>query len=114
MSPDPAYLPPIAPRRSFLRRLFGLRKRLSWKQAFTALKYPNYRLWFWSQMFSLFGTWMESTALMFLVYKLTGSAATLGLVGFAAGAPTWAIMLYAGVIADRMSRRTCSSSPRPP
>ncbi len=60
MSPDPAYLPPIAPRRSFLRRLFGLRKRLSWKQAFTALKYPNYRLWFWSQMFSLFGTWMES------------------------------------------------------
>ncbi len=43
---------------------------------------------------------------MFLVYKLTGSAATLGLVGFAAGAPTWAIMLYAGVIADRMSRRT--------
>ncbi len=106
MSPDPAYLPPVVPRRSFFRRLFGVRKRLSWKQAFTALKYPNYRLWFWSQMFSLFGTWMESTALMFLVYKLTGSAAYLGLVGFATGAPTWVFMLYAGVIADRMSRRT--------
>jgi MFS family permease len=82
-----------------------MRKRLSWEQAFTALKYPNYRLWFWSQMFSLFGTWMESTALMFLVYKLTNSAAYLGLVGFAAGAPSWFFMLYAGVIADRMSRR---------
>jgi MFS family permease len=79
---------------------------MSWKQAFTALKYPNYRLWFWSQMFSLFGTWMESTALMFLVYKLTSSAAYLGLVGFAAGVPTWFFMLYAGVIADRMPRRT--------
>jgi len=79
---------------------------MSWKQAFTALKYPNYRLWFWSQMFSLFGTWMESTALMFLVYKLTNSPAYLGLVGFAAGIPTWFFMLYAGVIADRMPRRT--------
>ena len=106
MSPDPAYNPPAVPRRSVLRRLFGLRKRLSWKQAVTALKYPNYRLWFWSQMFSLFGTWMESTALMFLVYKLTSSAAYLGLVGFAAGVPSWFFMLYAGVIADRMSRRT--------
>jgi MFS family permease len=106
MNPEPAFLPPLVPRPGFLRRFFGLRKRLSWKQAFTALKYPNYRLWFWSQMFSLFGTWMESTALMFLVYKLTGSAAYLGLVGFASGAPAIFFMLYAGVIADRMSRRT--------
>jgi MFS family permease len=105
MSPESAYLPPSVSRPRFLRRLFGLRKRLSWKQAFTALKYPNYRLWFWSQMFSLFGTWMESTALMFLVYKLTGSPAYLGLVGFASGAPSWFFMLYAGVIADRVSRR---------
>ena len=29
---------------------------------FTALKYPNYRLWFWGQMFSLMGTWMQTTA----------------------------------------------------
>jgi MFS family permease len=106
MSPEPAYIPPLVPRPGFLRRLFGLRRQLSWKQAFTALKYPNYRLWFWSQMFSLFGTWMQSTALMFLVYKLTSSPAYLGLVGFASGAPAWFFMLYAGVIADRMSRRT--------
>jgi MFS family permease len=79
---------------------------MSWRQAFTALKYPNYRLWFWSQMFSLFGTWMESTALGFLVFDLTKSPAYLGLVGFAAGVPTWLFMLYAGVIADRMPRRS--------
>ena len=106
MTPDPALMPPPASRQGFLAKLVDLRKQLSWKQAFTALKYPNYRLWFWSQMFSLFGTWMQSTALMFLVYKLTGSAAYLGLVGFASGAPAWFFMLYAGVIADRMSRRT--------
>jgi MFS family permease len=79
--------------------------KLSWDQTFTSLKYPNYRLWFWSQMFSMFGTWMESTALGFFVFDLTRSPAYLGLVGFAAGVPTWLFMLYAGVIADRIPRR---------
>jgi MFS family permease len=78
---------------------------MSWKQAMTALKYPNYRLWFQSQIVSLFGTWMQSTALGFLVFDLTKSPAYLGLVGFATGIPTWLFMLYAGVIADRMPRR---------
>jgi len=78
---------------------------MSWKQAMTALKYPNYRLWFRSQIVSLFGTWMQSTALGFLVFDLTKSPAYLGLVGFATGVPTWLFMLYAGVIADRVPRR---------
>ena len=72
----------------------------------TALKYPNYRLWFWGQIVSLFGTWMQSTALGFFVFDLTKSPAYLGLVGFAMGVPTWLFMLYAGVIADRVPRRT--------
>jgi MFS family permease len=104
MTQEPAY-PPTVPQPGFLRRLSGLRGRMTWKQTFTALKYPNYRLWFWSQMFSMFGTWMESTALGFLVFDLTKSPAYLGLVGFASGIPTWLFMLYAGVIADRMPRR---------
>ncbi|OGD27364.1 MAG: MFS transporter [Candidatus Aminicenantes bacterium RBG_19FT_COMBO_65_30] len=83
-----------------------MRKQLSWKQAVTALKYPNYRLWFWGQIVSLFGTWMQSTALGFFVFDLTKSPAYLGLVGFAMGVPTWLFMLYAGVIADRVPRRT--------
>ena len=77
----------------------------SWRRTFTALKYPNYRMWFWGQMVSLFGTWMQSTALGVLVFDLTQSPAYLGYAGFAAGVPTWFLMLPAGVVADRMSRR---------
>lgn len=106
MTPLPVPSPTGLPRWPFIRRLAGVRRSMSWKQAFTALKYPNYRLWFWSQMFSLFGTWMQSTALGFLIYQLTKSPGYLGLVGFAAGVPTWFFMLYAGVIADRVPRRT--------
>jgi MFS family permease len=75
------------------------------KQTFTALKYRNYRLWFWGQMVSLFGTWMQMTAQGYLVYELTHSAFSLGYLGFAAGAPTWLFTLYGGIISDRMSRR---------
>lgn len=98
--------PDLAPSPGLFRRLAGLRKRMSWRQALTALKYPNYRLWFWGQIISLFGMWMESTALGFLIFELTRSPAYLGLVGFVTGVPTWMFMLYAGVIADRMPRRT--------
>jgi MFS family permease len=101
---DPLKPPPVL-RPGLLSRMAGLRRGMSWRQTFTALKYRNYRLWFWSQMFSLFGTWMESTALGFLIFDLTKSPAYLGLVGFASGVPTWLFMLYAGVIADRMPRR---------
>jgi len=49
---------------------------------------------------------MQITAQGFLVYELTRSPAYLGYVGFAAGLPSWLFMLYGGVAADRMSRRT--------
>ena len=75
-------------------------------QTFTALKYPNYRLWFWGQLISLFGTWMQITAQSFLVFELTRSPAYLGYVSFAFGLPSWLFMLYGGVIADRVPRRT--------
>jgi predicted MFS family arabinose efflux permease len=75
------------------------------RRTFIALKYPNYRLWFGGQLISLVGTWMQATAQGYLVYTLTGSAAWLGLVGFASGLPTWIFTLYGGVIADRISRR---------
>ncbi len=90
----------------FLTKLISLPKKFSWKQTFYALKYPNYRLWFWSQMISLFGSWMQVTAQGFLVYELTRSPAYLGYVGFASSLPTWLFMLYGGVLADRYPRRT--------
>jgi len=75
------------------------------KQTFTALSYPNYRLWFIGQVVSLIGTWMQSTAQGYLIYELTHSAAFLGYVSFANGLPTWLFSLYGGVIADRIPRR---------
>jgi len=106
VAPEPLPVLSSTPPPGLVRRVFGLRKRMSWKQAVTALKHPNYRLWFWSQIVSLFGMWMASTALGFFVFELTKSTAYLGLVGFMTGIPTWLFMLYAGVIADRMPRRT--------
>jgi len=73
---------------------------------FASLKHRNYRLWFAGQLVSLFGTWMQATAQGFLVFQLTHSPAYLGYVGFASGMPTWVLMLYGGVVADRVPRRT--------
>lgn len=73
---------------------------------FAAFASRNYRLWFAGQLVSLFGSWMQSTAQGFLVYELTGSPAYLGYVTFAAAAPAWLFMLRAGVIADRVPRRS--------
>jgi MFS family permease len=75
-------------------------------KTFAALQFYNYRLWFLGQLVSLVGTWMQMTAQGFFVFELTGSPAYLGIVGFAAGVPSWFLMLYAGVIADRFPRRT--------
>lgn len=76
------------------------------QKTFAALAFPNYRLWFFGQMTSLFGTWMQSTAQGYLVYELTRSEAYLGYVGFASGVATWVFTLYGGLIADRVSRRS--------
>ncbi|MFN3307727.1 MAG: MFS transporter [Anaerolineales bacterium] len=82
------------------------RTRFRFSATFAALRHPNYRLWFFGQLVSLVGTWMQSTAQGFLVYELTTSPAYLGYVGFAAGVPTWLFTLYGGLIADRVPRRT--------
>ncbi len=73
---------------------------------FAAFRHRNYRLWFIGQLVSLVGTWMQNTAQGYLVYTLTGSAAYLGYVGFISGLPSWLFMLYGGLIADRVPRRT--------
>jgi MFS family permease len=80
-------------------------RKIRLQQTFAALKHYNYRLWFFGQMVSLMGTWMQSTAQGYLIYKLTGSPAYLGLVGFMGGLPAWLFTLFGGVVADRISRR---------
>ncbi len=76
------------------------------QQTFAALRHPNYRLWFIGQLVSLAGSWMQTTAQGYLIFELTKSPAFLGYVGFAAGIPSWVFILYGGVIADRVPRRT--------
>jgi MFS family permease len=69
-----------------------------------AFKYRNYRLFFGGQCVSLIGTWMQSVALSWLVYRLTGSPLLLGITGFAAQAPSLLLAPLTGPAADRFDR----------
>jgi len=73
---------------------------------FAALRHRNYRLWFFGQTISLMGTWMQTVAQGWLVYALTGSKLALGTISFFGNLPTLFLMLPAGALADRFSRRT--------
>jgi MFS family permease len=70
-----------------------------------ALRNPNYRLFFAGQSISLIGTWLQMTALPWLVYRLTESPFLLGVVGFLSQIPTFLLTPLAGVLLDRMDRR---------
>lgn len=70
-----------------------------------ALRNRNYRLFFGGQGVSLIGTWMQSIALNWLVYRLTGSALLLGAVAFAGQIPVLLLAPLAGVLADRWDLR---------
>jgi MFS family permease len=69
------------------------------------MRHRNFRLWFFGQLTSLVGTWMQSIAQNWLVYELTGSARDLGIVNFVGAIPLVPLTLYAGAIADRFSKR---------
>ena len=69
-----------------------------------ALRYRNYRLFFGGQIVSLIGTWMTNIALSWLVFRLTGSAFLLGMVGFAGQLPAFFISPFAGILVDRWNR----------
>ena len=70
-----------------------------------ALRYRNYRLFFGGQIVSLAGSWITTTATSWLVYRLTGSAVLLGLVGFAGQFPAFLLGPFAGILIDRWDRR---------
>jgi MFS family permease len=69
-----------------------------------AFSYPNYRLFFGGQIVSLIGSWMSITATSWLVYRLTGSAMALGVVGFAGQFPGFVMGPFAGAFLDRWDR----------
>src|ERR671927_1988791 len=72
--------------------------------AVRALGHRNYRLFFSGQSVSLIGTWITRVATSWLVYRLTGSALLLGVVGFCGQIPTLLLSPFAGVLVDRYDR----------
>jgi MFS family permease len=74
--------------------------------AWRALRAPNFRLFFSGQSISLIGTWMTRIATSWLVYRLTGSAWLLGIVGFMGQIPTFLLAPFAGVWVDRWNKRS--------
>jgi len=69
-----------------------------------ALRHRNFRLFFFGQIISLVGTWMQTVALSWLVYRLTGSSALLGSVNFASQIPVFLLSPAGGLVADRHNR----------
>ncbi len=81
------------------------KKKLGLKFAARAFNNRNYRLFFAGQGLSLIGTWMQSIAMSWLVYRLTGSATLLGLISFVGMSPMFFVPSLAGVFVDRWNRR---------
>jgi MFS family permease len=69
-----------------------------------AFRYRNYRLFFGGQIVSLCGSWMTITATSWLVYRLTGSALLLGVIGFASQFPAFLLTPFGGIFVDRWNR----------
>ena len=70
-----------------------------------AFKHKNYRIYYFFQFFSFIGTWLQSTAQSWLIYKLTGSPIFLGLVSFAGSLPSLAFAPFAGISSDHFKRK---------
>jgi len=70
-----------------------------------ALSHPNFKLFWSGQCVSLIGTWIQRASQAWLVLEMTDSAFLLSLVGAMQFVPVLILSLYAGVIADRVSKR---------
>jgi MFS family permease len=81
----------------------GTRVRLS--SALHALKYRNFRLFLGGQLISIVGNYIQTIAQAWLVYRLTGSAALLGLVAFSGQISIFVLAPISGVVADAKSRK---------
>ena len=74
------------------------------KHIFRSLKYRNFRLFYGGQGISLIGTWIQHTAMPWLVYEVTDSVFLLGVVAFTGQIPTLILGSFAGVLTDRWNR----------
>src|SRR5246127_221585 len=79
---------------------------VAWKQTFRALRHRNYRLFFWGQLVSLIGTWMQQTAMSWFVYEITNSKFLLGAIAAVGSAPMMLFAIWGGSLADLYSKRS--------
>jgi len=79
--------------------------QIRWQEAGRALRHRNFQLFFSGQLISLTGTWMQTVAQSWLVYRLTGSGLLLGAVGFASQIPVFLVAPIGGITADRGNRQ---------
>ncbi len=79
--------------------------RISLSATLRALRHRNFQLFFSGQLISLVGTWMQSVAQAWLVYRLTGSSLLLGSVGFASQFPVFLVAPLGGIVADRYNKQ---------
>ncbi|MGH2614194.1 MAG: MFS transporter [Thermomicrobiales bacterium] len=82
-----------------------IRVERSLPEGLRAFGHRDYRIFWFSQLFSLTGTWVQSLAQSWLVLTLTDSPAALGLIGVCQFAPTLILGLPAGVLVDRLPKR---------
>src|SRR6266478_6361453 len=79
---------------------------ITWRHTFRALRHRNYRLFFWGQLVSLVGTWMQQTAMMWFVYDRTNSKLLLGVVAAVGSAPMVFSSVWGGSLADLYPKRS--------
>src|SRR6201993_847147 len=79
---------------------------VTWRHTFRALRHRNYRLFFWGQLVSLVGTWMQQTAMSWFVYQITNSKLLLGVVAAIGSGPMMLSSIWGGSRADRHPKRS--------
>jgi MFS family permease len=89
-------LQPVAIKESVFSLLSG---------TFRSLRHRNYRLFFVGQLISLIGTWLQNTALAWLVWSLTHDSMMLGIMSFLSSIPVLFLSLIAGTVADENPKR---------
>ena len=95
--PAPEVPPEVVPQRA---------RQIRIPNTFSSLRHRNFQLYFGGQLISVAGTWMQIIAQGWLVYELSHSERTLGVVGFAAAIPALVVSPWGGVIVDRVTKRT--------
>ena len=78
---------------------------MAFPHSLRALASPNFRRYYIGLTVSMIGTWVQSVAVMWLAYRLSGSTWFTGLIGFLNSAPHLFLAPFAGVLGDRVSRR---------